>query len=211
MESFILDTNIFFNMEAGLNIGKTTVEVIDNLSKIIKKLKEENKAVFYMTPKSVDEYLGFFKNENKNKAENFLSLIEIESPQMDKDFFSAQLFGMFVQEARKRFYQGLRAGEEEIKKASEFFLKNKSENKKDFQIKTGYFIKKFREKYRKITREEFLDSVVDFEMIVLSRQKKGFIVSTDGGVIFWGRLLGVKEMLPSVFLKHLEFLLHHQE
>jgi len=61
MESFILDTNLFFNIGAGLGMGKNTEEIVDRLTEIIKKLKKNSKAVFYMPPKIVDEFLSFLK------------------------------------------------------------------------------------------------------------------------------------------------------
>lgn len=212
MENFILDTNIFFNMQAGLNLGKTTIEVINNLSLKIKELKKQKKAEFYMTPKIIDEFLSFFEGQDKKTAEDFLSVITIESPQMDKTSFSASVFERIINDIRKRSYRGLNIAEEEIEAAVKSFSGKLVENKKDFQIKIGEFIRRFRERYRKATREGFLDSVADFEIIVLAKQKNGFLVSTDEGVINWGRIFGVKEMPALVFSKHLEFLLqHHQE
>lgn len=211
MENFVLDTNIFFNMQAGLNLGKTTLEVINNLSLKIKELKKQKKAEFYMTPKIVDEFLSFFDEKDKKKAEDFLSVITVESPQMDKTSFSALIFERIVDDIRKRSYRGLNIAEEEIENAVKSFSGQKIENKKDFQIKIGEFIRRFRERYRKATREGFLDSVADFEIIVLAKQKNGFLVSTDEGVINWGRIFGVKEMPALVFSKHLEFLLQHRQ
>lgn len=212
MESFVLDTNIFFNMEAGLNLGRTTIEVINSLSRLIKNLKKQKKAEFYMTPKIIDEFLSFFEEKDKKTAEIFLSLITIESPQMDKINFSALIFEKIIDDIRKRNYRGLNIAEEEIEAAVKSFIGKAIENKKDFQIKIGEFIRRFRERYRKATREGFLDSVADFEIIVLAKQKNGFLVSTDQGVIDWGRFMGVREMPPLVFSKHLEFLLqNHQE
>lgn len=209
MENFILDTNIFFNMEAGLNLGEKAIEVVKNLSEKAKKLKSKNKASFYMTPNIVSEFLSFFENDENNKIiEEFLSLIIIESPQMDKVDFSALIFEKIIDEVRKRSYRGLNIAEEEIRNAAKYFLGKKISTEKDFQIQIGEFIRKFRERYRKATREGFLDSVADFEIIILAKQKNGFLVSTDEGVINWGRIMGVKEMPPLVFSKHLEFLLH---
>ncbi|MBI5123685.1 hypothetical protein HZA75_07540 [Candidatus Roizmanbacteria bacterium] len=60
MESFILDTNLFFNIGAGLEMGKTTEEIVTKLTEIVKKLKKNSKASFYMPPRIVDEFLSFF-------------------------------------------------------------------------------------------------------------------------------------------------------
>ena len=64
---------------------------------------------------------------------------------------------------------------------------------KDFQIQIGSVIKKFRERYRQATRFSFLDSLADLDLIVLTKEIDGNLVSSDEGVILWGRKFGVKE------------------
>lgn len=211
MELFILDTNIFFNMEAGLTLGKNTNEVIINLTTIAKKLKKNNQAVFFMTPSAVSEFLSFFKDKEQLIIKDLLSVINIESPDLSKESFSGSVFYKLIEDIRLRSYRGLNIAEEEIKAAALEFSKIKIEGKKDFQIKIGSYINSFREKYRKATRAGFLDSTTDLELIVLTRQKKGFLVTADEGVLTWGRIFGVKEMPFSVFAKRLEFLLHSHQ
>lgn len=83
----------------------------------------------------------------------------------------------------------------------------KTESKKDFQITIGKFIKNFRARYRNATRTGFLDSVADLDLIILSKEIDGFLVTSDEGVLSWGRTFGIKEMPTSVFQKRLEDLL----
>ena len=83
----------------------------------------------------------------------------------------------------------------------------KFESKKDFQITIGKFIKNFRYRYRNATRTGFLDSVADLDLIVLSKEVDGFLVTSDDGVLSWGRTFGIKEMPSSIFRKRLEGLL----
>lgn len=212
MEIFILDTNIFFNMEAGLSLGKKTEEVIINLTQTAEKLKKQKSALFYMTPKAVAEFLSFFEDKKQPFIESFLSMINIESPELSKTTFSGTILYKLIEEVRQRAYRGLNIAEEEIKKAAVDFSGKEIKNKKDFQIKIGSFIKRFRDRYRNATRTGFLDSVTDLELIILAKQKEGFLVSTDEGVLNWGRTLGVKEMPSLVFAKRLESLLPpHQE
>ena len=68
-------------------------------------------------------------------------------------------------------------------------------------------IKNFRDRYRNATRTGFLDSVADLDLIVLSKEINGFLVTSDDGVLSWGRIFGIKEMPASVFRKRLEDLL----
>ncbi|MCL4363637.1 RNA ligase partner protein [Patescibacteria group bacterium] len=212
MEAFILDTNVFFNMEAGLSLGKKTQDVVVNLTKTIKKLKNSQAAGFFMTPGAVDEFLSFFEDKNQAFINEFLSVVNIESPDLAKTSFSATVFYKLIEDVRSRNYRGLNVAEEEMEQVAKGFIGQEIKEKKDFQIKIGGFIKKFRERYRNATRTGFLDSVTDFELIVLAKQKDGFLVSTDGGVLSWGRTFGVKEMPSPVFARRLESLLpSHRE
>jgi uncharacterized protein len=207
MESFILDTNLFFNISAGLEMGKTTEAIVKKLTETIKKLKKNSKASFYMPPRIIDEFLGFFDDKNQEFIKNFLSVIDIKSPNPSIIDFSSQIFYRLIENVRERNYRGLNIAEEEIIKTGETMSGKKNESKKDFQIAIGKFIKTFRDRYRNATRTGFLDSVADLDLIVLAKELDGFLVTSDEGVLSWGRIFGIKEMPASVFQKRLEDLL----
>jgi len=207
MEKYVLDTNIFFNISSDLNLGKKTEEVIVNLTTFIKKLKKEKKAEFFMPPSIVDEFLSFFEDKYKPFLTDFLSLINVKNPTIDNVFFSARVFYLLVDEVRKRAYRGLNIGEEEIKNAAKKFLSIKQElSKKEFELSVGEIIKKFRLRYRQTTRFGFLDSTADLDLIVLTKEIDGFLVSTDEGVLLWGKTFGVKIMSALGFRRRLEHL-----
>ena len=74
MENFVLDTNLFFNIGADLEMGKKTETIIVKLTEIIKKFKKPSQINFYMPPRIVDEFLSFFENKNQEfikKAKQF--------------------------------------------------------------------------------------------------------------------------------------------
>lgn len=206
MERFVLDANLFFNMEAGLELGKKTGEVIDNITNYAQKLK--NKAGFFMPPSAIKEFLSFFENKNQPVIKRFLSTIIIRSPNKNQLKFPAPVFYQLIDDIRKRSYQGLNLGEEEIEKAGQLMMREKKLDKKEFQIKIGVVIKNFRQRYRQAARAGFLDSVTDLDLIVLAKEIDGFLVSTDEGVINWGRSFGVKEVMPPAFRLRLDSLLH---
>ncbi|MCS7093476.1 MAG: RNA ligase partner protein [Patescibacteria group bacterium] len=207
MEIFVLDTNIFFNFQPGIGLGQNTSELLEKLVLMIKPLKSNRLASFYMTPKIIDEFLSFFKDKDDQKAKDFLSLTEVESPDLGKMLVNGFVLERIFEEVRQRAYRGLNIAEEEIVAVAKEFQEKKIDNQKDFQIAIGKFIRNFRDRYRKTTRQGFIDSLADFEAVALAKQKEGFLVSTDEGVIKWARIFGVKEMLPSVFSKRLEWLL----
>lgn len=212
MENFILDTNVFFNMKAGFSLGKKTEEVVKNITKKIKILKKLKKAEFYMPPSIISEFLSFFEDKNQEFLKDFLSVINVVSPDKSKFLLSVEIFYKLISDIRERSYRGMNIAEEEMISAVTNLINLKPKNKIEFQKQTGVYIKKFRDHYRKATREGFLDSVADLDLIVLAKEKDGFLVSSDQGVIGWAREFGVKEMPCVAFAKHLEFLLlPHQE
>jgi RNA ligase partner protein len=202
MEKYILDTNIFFNTQNNFGLGKKAKEVILKLTTIIKEKKQQ----IFMPPSAIDEFLSFFSEEEKKQSfiNNFLSLIVIKSPDYNKISFPANIFHQLIKEIRSRSYRGLTIAEEEVKNAALLMMGEKKLEKKDFQIKIGKIIKKLRERYRQATRFGFLDSTTDLDLIVLAKEIDGFLVSTDEGVVYWGRIFGVKEMPLQFFLKKLE-------
>ena len=207
MEKYILDANLFFNMEAGLGLGEKTEGVVKKLTEMVNKLKAAKKAEFFMPPRVVDEFLSFFDNKEQQFLKNFLSVITVKSSDVAKAEFPAQVFYELVADIRQRSYRGLNIGEEEIEKAGRVMLGKNNLSTKDFQIQIGSVVKKFRERYRQATRFGFLDSVADLDLIVLTKELDGFLISTDEGVIRWGRLFGVKETPVSVWKKKLDDLL----
>lgn len=200
MENYVLDTNLFFNTESsGLGVGKKTEDVVRIVTKAAQTLRFKKTANFFMPPAIVEEFLSFFENKEQSFLKEFLGVITIQAPDINKVEFSAGVFYNLVSDIRSRSNRGLNIGEEEIKKAGEIMNKKKTETKKDFEIAVGPVIKAFRDRYRQATRFGFLDSTADLDLIVLAKEKGGCIISTDEGVIKWGRVFGVKEMPAPVF------------
>ncbi len=207
MEKFVLDTNLFFNMQAGLNMGKKTEDVIINLTDTIRRLKKNKKAEFYMPPQVVDEFLSFFEDKSQQILKDFLSSIVIKSPESSIMQISATIFYEFIGQTRERNRRGATIAEEEITHAGSLFLGKKTMDRRAFQETVGKSIRKFRERYRYATRFGFLDSTADLDLILLSKELSAFLVSSDEGVLEWGRRFGVKEMPVEVWKKRLEELL----
>ena len=201
MDIYILDTNLFFNMQAGLHFGKTTEEVIKYMTLC------GHKATFFMPPKIVEEFLSFFDDKEQDTIKKLLSVITVKSPVIESFEFPASIFYTLVDDIRNRSYRGLRAGEEEIEHAAQALMNAGPLTKMDFQKKVGLQIKGFRDRYRQATRVGFLDSVADLDIIVLAKETNGTVVSTDEGLLKWARLFGVKEVAPSVFGEKMKALL----
>src|SRR3972149_10269815 len=104
MENFILDTNLFFNIGAGLEMGRTTEAIVVKLTEVIKKLKKNSKACFYMPPRIVEEFLSFFEDKNHEFIKSFLSVINVKSPNPAMTDFSSQVFYNLIEDIRNRSY-----------------------------------------------------------------------------------------------------------
>jgi len=203
MDKYILDTNLFFNMGSGLNMGRDTETVVKNITQLIKKNKTIGSVIFFMPPCIVDEILSFFENKNQSFINDFLSQITIKSPDYHKININGTIFYDLIEDVRNRNYRGLTISEEEISSAGELMMGKQKTDKRGFQTTIGPVIKKFRERYRQATRLGFLDSVADLDLIMLAKEQDGFLVSSDEGVLKWGRRFGVKETPASIFASKL--------
>lgn len=208
MDKYILDTNIFFNMEEGTDLGKKTEEVVKNVSLLAKKLKAQEKGEIFMPPRAIDEFLSFFEDKNQSFIKGFLASITIKSPEVDTTSIPNQAFHLLVDDVRQRNLRGLNIAEEEINNAGKLFMGKDNLPQKDFQIQIGSVVKKFRERYRNATRTGFLDSLADLDCIILAKEQSGTLISSDEGVLKWARIFGVKEMPAAAWKKQMSEELH---
>ena len=194
-------------MEAGVNLGKNTEEVVKNITQISCKLKKEKKAEFIVSPRVVDEFLSFFENKKQLFIQDFLSSVIVRSPDLGNIQVSASVISKLIEDIRTRSYRGLALGEEEIKKTAEGMVGKTKGEKKEFEIAIGEYIKRFRDRYRNATRTGFLDSLADLDCILLAKELDAYLVSTDEGVIRWGRLFGIKETPITAWASQMQKLL----
>lgn len=205
MEKFVIDTNFFVNLEIKSGFGNNPKDVVANFTNLAKKLKKENRAEFFMPPRIIEELVGFFNQENFIK--DFFGVVTIKSPDLSNIQFSAGVFYQLIDEVRERAYRGLRIAEEAVVDGAKKMTGRGGFNKIEFEKGIGGTVKNLRERYRNATRVNFLDSVADLDLIVLTKETNGFLVSSDEGVIRWGRTFGVREVSPSLFRERLLSLL----
>lgn len=204
MESYVLDTNLFFNMEPGLNMGSHTQEVVENMTKVMKAEKQKGSSQFVMPPRILEEFLSFFENKEQPFLQDFTAQLVVRSPNTANISFPADVFYQIVGDIRDRHYRGLAAVEEEMKKLASQMMGKEQLPKKEFEMAMQPVIKNVRKRFRQATRVGFLDSLADLDLIVLAKELNGTLVSTDEGVIAWGRKFGVTEMPASVFVKRFD-------
>lgn len=203
MDRFVIDTNLFFNMEPGLGLAKKTEETVRKLTEAAQAAKSAKRAEFYMPPSVRAEFLSFFENREQPFIKDFLAQIIIKSPDIAHVEFPATIFYKLVEDIRERSHRGLTIAEETAKKIASEMSGITAESKKDLEIAQGPILKNLRERYRQATRFGFLDSIADLDLIVLTKELGATLVSTDEGVIAWGRTFGVSEMEASTFGSYL--------
>lgn len=203
MDSYILDTNIFFNMEAGFSLGKTTNEVMKSITQSAQVGKEKKTHMFCMPPRIVDEFLSFFEDTNQEVIQKLLASITVQSPDIHVHKLPAHIFYTMVEDIRNRSLRGLRVGEEEIEKAGRSLMEKGTLDRITFQKTIGEYVRGYRDRYRQATRVGFLDSVADLDIIMLALELDGTIVSSDEGLLKWARLFGVKEVVPQALATRL--------
>lgn len=195
MDSYIIDTNIFFNLEVKSGLGNNPKEIIQEITNIATSLKEKNAGEFFMPPRIMDEFMTFVEKDDQY-VRDFLGIVTVKSPNLEGVTFSADVFYKLVEEMRHRSYRGLQVAEDEMQKAGNAMLSESELSKIDYQKAIGKHVSKLRDRYRQATRFKFLDSVADLDLLMLARELNGSIVTSDEGVTRWARIFGVKEIIP---------------
>jgi len=200
MNTYVLDTNILFNMEAQLGLGNSTKEILENLVKIL-PIAQKQQEVVVVPPAIVQEMESFFDNQDGSVLKAFLGFVTVRSPSVCDISISGAIFNTLIDDYRSRAYRGMKVSEEEITKTAEMFMGKEVLPQKEFQITIGKIVTSLRDRYRNATRTGTIDSQADFDLIMIAKESQGALVTTDEGVKLWARKIGVTEMSSQVFGK----------
>lgn len=206
MNTYILDTNIFFNLQIESELGNNPHEIMQSVTHYARVLRQAQKAAFYMPPLIVEELYSFVDTSDPVMRE-LVSELTVKAPEKDSMTFSAAVFYDLVQDIRNRSYRGLQVAEEELSHAVKDMSGSTEMDHISYQKAIGGHITRLRDRYRNATRVKFLDSVADLDIIALAKELDGIVVSADEGVIQWARKFGVREVYPHVLKLQLESLL----
>lgn len=204
MDSYVIDTNVFFNLEVKTGLGDSAHDIIVRFTEIARKLQAEKKAQFFIPPSIAHEITEFTSTTaTKQDIDMLLGVFTIKSPHVSDVQFPASVFYTLIDEIRVRSYRGLTIAQEQIEATAQLVSGKTFENKVAYQKGIGEIVSKLRERYRQATRFNFLDSTADLDLIVLAKEMDAHLVSVDEGVVRWGRLFGVKEVSASILLSKL--------
>ena len=178
-ESFILDTSVFTNPDIYSQFERDQLGAIENFI----SLATHTRLSFYM-PTSVYEEFNKMVELGSLKPK-FEIAVRIRSPRRYNLMVPAEFLYEFIEEIRYRINKGLRIAEEHTKEAG----KLKEED-------VGKLINKLREKYREALRAGIIDSKEDLDVLLLSYELDGVLVSGDEGLRSWADKVGIKLIDP---------------
>ena len=170
MDRYVIDTSLFVNPQARKHFGKTPSAAILSF---IKKL--DSKPIEIYMPPSVFKELSNFAD---SKSMDQLDLtIKKRSPNTYGIYLPAAVFYDFIDDIRLRMNKGMRLSED-------FARDNRPDNDEK--------LRKLREKYRAAMRAGILDSVEDFELVLLAKELEATLITSDEGVIHFADQIGVE-------------------
>lgn len=167
---YVIDTSLFVNPNARKDFGKDPTSAV---LKFISILKGKSIDV-YMPPSVFNELANFVEREAMDRLD---IAIKKRSPNTYAIYLPAAVLYDFINDMRERVNKGMRL--------AETFAKD---NAPDNDEK----LRKLREKYRGAMRTGIIDSVEDFELVLLSKELEATLITSDEGAIKLANQIGVE-------------------
>ncbi len=177
---FVVDTSLFINPKSRNILGRTPKTVIKKFIKAIEKTNYE----VYMPPSVFKELATFLDDASSEELE---FVIKKRAPNLYDIQVPAALLHKFISDMRERMNKGMRIAEQVAKEKPSAAL-----------------IKKLREQYRNAVRSGIVDSVEDFELVLLAKELDAVLVTVDHGVEKLADELGVERFAGEKFLARLK-------
>ncbi|MFO0703441.1 MAG: RNA ligase partner protein [Patescibacteria group bacterium] len=193
---YCIDTNILFTFQKGIDLGKNPGEVMEKLYKSCK----EGRVDVFIPQKIQEEISDMLQGEYQAEWQKLQSVLVMKTPAIYSHSISAKLMYEFVNDYRRRSYEGLKIAEEILVNALRNPLPS-GLSKIEFEKSLQPHKETLRNRFRNATRTGAIDSTADLDLIMLSLEEDAILVSADEGVVVWGRKFGVKETDLSVFGK----------
>ncbi|RKY38690.1 MAG: RNA ligase partner protein [Candidatus Omnitrophota bacterium] len=174
----VVDTNIFVNPSSFRYFGNSAEDALDNF---LEKLKRKKRVSCFMPPSVYKELEKFVDLRSVSKKK--LLLISKRPPSQYEVPIPAMFVYEFIEDIRARINKGLRTAEKFVRKSKEGMPMEK-------------LIRTLRDEYRIALREGIIDSKEDFDLLLLTREIKGVLATSDKGLIKWAYKLGINCVSP---------------
>ena len=192
---YCIDTNVLFSFQKGIDLGNNPEEVMRTLLK-----SAQSGVAQFVFPKSItDEMYQMLESAHHPLLASLLAVSSVISPEKHTHSISVGILYDFVNENRKRAYDGMKIAEEIMGQVAKDAKLSGLTDRIAFEKSLQPYKESFRARYRNATRTGFLDSEADLDLIILAKQEGATLVSADEGLLLWGRKFGIQEMHLPVF------------
>lgn len=173
---------------------------LKSISALIAELRFRLDIQFYTTPSMAGEMRKYFlaNGVSLETLNDFFSWIMVKAPDMLSTKIPAIIMSEYITSIRLRSYRGLRLLEDIIRKSIRE-MGTKERNEVYTQL-----IHEAREKFREIMRKGIVDSPEDFDVVVLTYELKGTIVTNDEGIKKLSEKMGIIVIDPMTFIEGLK-------
>jgi len=202
LDVFVLDTTAITETRLRDEFGESLEDVVIGVADLIKRSRLTLNARFYMTPSTWSELRRILigNGVSLDAIQELGAWINVKAPDKLSIRIPASIFSEYIADIRRRLFKGLRVAETAMKKAVRDCVEPDDEC-------LGEAIRGLREKYREATRKGLVDSVEDFDTILLALELKGIIVTSDQGIRRLGEQLGIIVVDPVDFVVMLKRML----
>ncbi len=212
MMVFVIDTSGITDPRLREALGAFSLEeVVDKLADLMATARIKLGMTFYMPPSMFEELKRFLlRNNVRVEVVNKLAaVLVVKAPDKIRTQIPAIVMSKYVEEIAKRLFKGLRVAEESVRKTARTFAKTDSDRSRGFEKSrvdklVGDIIHDLREKYREATRKGVVDTVVDFDAVMLAVELRATMVTNDEGIKRLCEDLGIIVVDPLTFLEMLK-------
>jgi len=190
MSTVVVDTSVFTNPDSFQKLGKTSIHAF----KKTLNYAQEHKINLYITHGCWMELQQFIPMNTINNQ--LLANLHIQSPDRDRIAVSGTFLHEVVCEFRKRGDAALKYGTKIVREAYDNVPQPREKGKPEPVFP---YISKLRDGYRHHLRTNFIDSGEDLDTLLLAKQLKARLVTSDLGMVAYANRLGV-ELLEPLYL-----------
>lgn len=202
---FVVDTSGITDPRLRDALGvRSLEEAVERLADLMGIARIKLGMSFYMPPSMFEELKRFLLgNKVSSEVVNKLSVVVIiKAPDKVKTHIPAIVMSKYVEEITKRLFKGLRVAEESIRRTVREISRYEKESDRDEIV--GRIIHDLRQRYREATRKGIVDTVVDFDAVMLAVELKAIVVTNDEGIKRLCEELGIIVVDPLTFLEMLK-------
>lgn len=202
---FVVDTSGITDPRLRDALGvRSLEEAVERLADLMGIARIKLGMSFYMPPSMFEELKRFLLgNKVSSEVVNKLSaIVIIKAPDKVKTHIPAIVMSKYVEEITKRLFKGLRVAEESVRRTVREISRYEKESDRDEIV--GRIIHDLRQRYREATRKGIVDTVVDFDAVMLAVELKAIVVTNDEGIKRLCEELGIIVVDPLTFLEMLK-------